>query len=373
MGQNLLELNRDVLRGTSKGKIIFQPRILCWSDDKRYLNEPLPGGLDGLTDAQIYKNLGCSNRIYEYSASVRQVLPKNVHTSIRDINPLEREITVETPVGKLVALEVGNTSNPGRYYKKWPVTCEDNLKVAMWLIEHTEWEFDQSIYDNLFAEWGNLGLPVTGIWPRVNVLNLFNDIMGVEGAIYALMDYRNTVEKYFIALEEATMRQIEVINKSPIEWVNYGDNLHGGVLSPKLFEKYVLPAYQRRGDRLHKANKFTFSHWDGDCKVLLPYAKNCELDGIEAITPQPQGDVTLDEMKEALGDEIFLIDGIAAILFNDDYPVEALVEQVNRIIELFAPKLVLGISDEMPSNGNIERVRLVKEMVDNYNNNVRSK
>ena len=84
----------------------------------------------------------------------------------------------------------------------------------------------------------------------------------------------------------------------------------------------------------------------------------------------PQGDVTLDEMKAALGDEVFLIDGIAAILFNDTYPVEDLVNQVNRLIELFAPKLVLGISDEMPSRGEISRVRLVKEMVDNYNNSL---
>jgi hypothetical protein len=166
------------------------------------------------------------------------------------------------------------------------------------------------------------------------------------------------------------MRQIEIIKESPIEWINYGDNLHGGTLPPNLFEKYVLPAYQRRSDSLHKAGKFTYSHWDGDCKPLLQYAKHCGLDGIEAITPVPQGDVTLDEMKAALGDEIFLIDGIAAILFNKTYPVEDLVNQVNRLIELFAPKLVLGISDEMPSRGEISRVRLVKEIVDEYNNSL---
>ena len=105
------------------------------------------------------------------------------------------------------------------------------------------------------------------ISPRVNVQNLYNDIMGVEEGIYALMDYTDTVEKYFTALEEATLRQIDIINESPIEWVNYGDNLHGGTLPPNLFEKYVLPAYQRRSDSLHKAGKFTYSHWDGDCKA----------------------------------------------------------------------------------------------------------
>jgi hypothetical protein len=37
------------------------------------------------------------------------------------------------------------------------------------------------------------------------------------------------------------------------------------------------------------------------------------------------------------------------------------------LIELFAPKLVLGISDEISSNGDIERVRVVGEIVDQYN------
>ena len=142
MGQNLLELNRAVINGNSDGKIIFQPRIICWIDDKRYIHEPLPDGLDGLSDAQIYENLGCSNRIYEYNACFKQILPDNVHTSEREINPLERETIVETPVGKLVTVMKGNTSNPGWYFKKWPVTCEGDLKIATWLMEHTEWKFD---------------------------------------------------------------------------------------------------------------------------------------------------------------------------------------------------------------------------------------
>ena len=91
------------------------------------------------------------------------------------------------------------------------------------------------------------------------------------------------------------------------------------------------------------------------------------MDGIEAITPKPQGDVTLEEVKEALGDDIFLLDGIPAIYFDNTFSVETLTECVHKIIDLFAPKLVLGVSDEISSTGDIERVRLVGEIVDAYN------
>lgn len=365
--QNLLELNRAVIRGKSGGKIIWQPRILCWIADKKFLGEPLPGGLEGLTDAELYRNLGCSNRIYEYNACFQTVLPESVHTTSRTLSEREWETVTETPVGRLTSVLQSNTSNPGVFAKKWPVVTEDDIKVQTWIVEHSEYRWDQAAYDALQAEWGDIGLPTMFINPRVNVQNLYHDVMGTEAGVYALMDYPETVGKYFAALHEYALRQIDVINASPIEWVNFGDNLHGGTLSPPLFKKHVLPAYLERCDRLHSAGKFVYSHWDGDCKALLPYARECGLDGIEAITPKPQGDVTPEEMKAALGDDVYLVDGIAAVLFEPTFPLEELERQTRKIIELFAPKLVLGISDEMPSRGDIERVRFVGEIVEEYN------
>jgi len=203
--------------------------------------------------------------------------------------------------------------------------------------------------------------------PRVTVQDLYIDTMGVAAAIFALYDRPADVEKYFAALNECHDRLIDVINDSPVEIINFGDNVHSATLSPELFVKYVLPAYQHRCERLHAAGKFVHAHWDGDCKMLLPYARHTGLDGIEAITPVPQGDVTLEEIKAGLGDEMFLIDGIPAIYFDRTFGEDVLTECTRRIIDLFAPKLILGISDEISSTGEIERVRLVGRIVDNYN------
>lgn len=104
--------------------------------------------------------------------------------------------------------------------------------------------------------------------------------------------------------------------------INFGDNVHSGMLPPELFKKYVLPEYQKRNELLHKAEKFTHVHWDGDTKSLLLFARECGFDGIEAVTPKPQGDVTLQEVKAAFGNDLFLIDGIAAILFEKHIPLK---------------------------------------------------
>jgi hypothetical protein len=64
------------------------------------------------------------------------------------------------------------------------------------------------------------------------------------------------------------------------------------------------------------------------------------------------------------------MDGIPAIYFDDTYSVETLVECAERMIELFAPRLILGISDEISSTGEIERVEIVRDLVDRYNDAV---
>jgi len=77
--------------------------------------------------------------------------------------------------------------------------------------------------------------------------------------------------------------------------------------------------------------------------------------------------VTVEEMKAALGDDIVLIDGIAAILFDESWPEKMLIDQTDQLLNLFAGQLILGISDEMSSTGSIERVKLVGQIVDDWN------
>ncbi len=75
--------------------------------------------------------------------------------------------------------------------------------------------------------------------------------------------------------------------------------------------------------------------------------------------------MTIDEIKAALGDKI-LLDGIPAVYFLPMYPLEELIDCTRRLVELFHPRLVLGISDEIPPDGDIERVRLIGELVQTW-------
>ena len=363
---DLAKLHHDVVFGEAGGRIIWQPRIGCWYDDKVFAGEPLPEPYEGMTIPEVYRSLGCSARLYDFNACVRRMEHPSVKCIERKLNDADTETVIETPVGKQLAVERRVPESRRAMHLKREVTSEDELKVAAWREENTTWEWDQDKFDALQESLGDLGAPTMYI-PRMNVQSLYLTKMGTEAGILAIYDWPDTTDAYFKALEESHDRLIDVINSSPIDIINFGENVHAGTLPPSFFKNHHLPACQRRCERLHSAGKFTSSHWDGDCGPLLPFAKETGLDGIEAITPKPQGDVTIEEVKEALGDDMFLLDGIPAVYFDETFSVDVLVDCTHRLIDMFAPRLILGISDEISSTGDLERVRIVGNIVDEYN------
>jgi hypothetical protein len=363
----LARLHRDVVFGKSGGRILWQPRIQCWHSDKVFAGEPLPAPYTGMSVPDVYRALGCSHRLYPwYNDCFVCVEPEGVRRREERLNATDVRTITETPVGRLLRVDRETPNSPRRIHVKWPIETEEELRVATWIEERTTWKWDAVRFEEAQRLVGDLGAP-TVFLPRMTIQDLYVNQMGVEKAIYALHDFPVTVEAYFRAREESHDRLTEVVNASPIEIINLGENLHAGTLPPRLFAKYHLPACQRRCEKLHAAGKFVSAHWDGDCRAILPFARETGLDGIEAITPKPQGDVTLEEVREALGDRMWLLDGIPAVYFDRTFPEETLVECAKRVIELFAPRLVLGISDELSSTGDVERVRVVGKLVDEHN------
>jgi hypothetical protein len=359
------QLNLDVVFGRAGGRVIWQPRILAWLSDKEFAGEPLPAPYTGLTLPQLYRALGCSNRVYEFNACFVSHEDPRVRLTRTVLSDTDYELIWQTPVGEQRAVYRRSPNTPAERPLKWPVSDEQELKVAAWREERRTWSWDQAAFDRLSREWAGLGAPTTFIC-RTNLQKLIIEDMGMTGTVHAMRRYLATCERYFEALAVTQERLIAVINASPIQVVNFGDNIHARLLSPSWFRRYILPVYQRRCALLHAAGKFVHAHWDGDCKPLLPLAQETGLDGIEAITPVPQGDVTLEETKAALGD-MFLLDGIPAVYFDHTYSEQTLLDCARRCIELFAPHLVLGISDEISSHGDIERIRAVGRVVDEYN------
>ena len=145
--------------------------------------------------------------------------------------------------------------------------------------------------------------------------------------------------------------------------LNFGENIAEAHLSPPYFEEYMLPWYEKRVGQLHEAGIFCHIHIDGYFKTLIPGIQKLPHDGLEALTPLPQGDVTLDEIAEAVGDKI-LLDGIPAVYFLDHHSRDELQTCTETLVNMFGLQLILGVSDELPEAATEEGYERLKWVAD---------
>jgi hypothetical protein len=99
MRRDYPKLHRDVAFGGASGRILWQPRIGCWYDDKRLAGEELPAPFAGLDIHQVYEKLDCSARLYEFNSCFRRIEYPRVRVASKSLNETDTEEIIHTPVG----------------------------------------------------------------------------------------------------------------------------------------------------------------------------------------------------------------------------------------------------------------------------------
>jgi hypothetical protein len=358
------EMNLRVFRGQPLPHVFFQPRFEPWFDWHRQFDS-LPPRLQGMSLRQVYDLIGASMRTVHYYTGQ----PDPIEATFSD----EVKITEEedgaflrrrfdTPYGPLFEVHRFTVDRTWRRVE-FLAKRADDLPALRWLLARRSLRFNPEKFE-VGAEYiGDRGVPQFWV-PKSPYFALAQHFMRYEQLIYALADQRQMVEEIMAVIDASYDPLYEQLAGSgQLQILNFGENIAMAYLSQRYFERYLIPWYEARCAQLRAAGIYTHVHIDGYFRGLLPYLAELPFDGLEALTPKPQGDVTLEEIKEHIGDKV-LLDGIPAVLFLEHYPREALQACVEQVVELFHPRLVLGISDELPEGGgaeSFERMRWVAE------------
>ena len=351
------DMSLAVFRGGDPGGILWQPRLEYWYAVNR-ARGTLPGHLQGASLLDVYDYCHASVRYFTKPLCWRY---KTVQVAEQWEDEKRLRRTWETPLGNLTEVLRYDEWNVSAYNTEYKLKKSEDVKVLEFMLQDEEWYWDQGAYEQDLQRVGERGSPQF-YFRRSPLQGLFIEHMGFEKTVYMMHDCPALIQHYMEAASAADDAMYEVLCRSPVQILNLGENIDATLDSPPIWRGHLVPYYRRRVEQLHTAGKFVHIHVDGTMKPLLPHLRDCPWDGVEAATPVPQGDVTLEEIKGALADRV-LLDGIPALLFLGSFSVETVIDCLKRVVDLFHPRLVLGISDEMPPDGDIERVRLVGELV----------
>ncbi|GIV19210.1 MAG: hypothetical protein KatS3mg023_0961 [Armatimonadota bacterium] len=358
------EMNLRVFRGEPLPHVFFQPRIEPWYAWHKQFGK-LPPRYREMSLLELFDDLKVSMRYVHYYTGMPDPVVRQFSPQVKMRHHWGEEegyVAYETPYGDLVERYMRTVDGPWRTVQ-FAVKTVDDLRALRWLYQHTTYTFSRENFQQGSDFMGDRGEPQFWV-PKSPYQALAQIWMKLEDLIYALADAPREVEETMRAIDDSYDALYEqIIASGMVRIVNFGENIHDSLLSPRYFECYLVPFWEKRAGQLRKAGIFTHVHIDGYFRSLLPYLKDLPFDGLEALTPLPQGDVTPEEIKEHIGDKV-LLDGIPAILFLPPFTREQVMEMVEKLVKLFHPRLVLGISDELPEGGGeepIERVRMIAE------------
>ena len=166
------------------------------------------------------------------------------------------------------------------------------------------------------------------------------------------IDYYEHPDEFFRLYETLCRRheeQYEIAADSPAEFVEYGDNVTSEMIGLERFRKYVVPCYNRLGERLHAKGKRLGSHLDGNLQILKEAVRDSELDFIEAYNPPPDGDLSIREARACWGDKVISINFTSSIHLASPEEIEA---HTLQLLEHASPGtgFIVGVTENIPEH-----------------------
>jgi hypothetical protein len=251
-----------------------------------------------------------------------------------------------------------------RFRTEWMIKKPEDFRVVRYMVESMEFvpnteaflEWERKVGEDGIVLGGGGGDPIMPI----------RHSLGLTAFAFALQDYPREMDALFRAYGRKAICSVKVAVQTPSLIVLVGGNIEAQAVGPSLYEKYALPVFQEMGKIIHAAGKLQQYHFDGFVKPLIPLINESQIDLIEGFTPLPVGDVTTEEFLAALDDAIVVQGGIPATLLchgATDEEFAAFVEDTIRV-GLVTRRLVLGLGDNTPPDGQLHRVQMVGRLVE---------
>ncbi len=279
------------------------------------------------------------------------------------------EITwrLKTPLGAIERKRIWNEESYSWAITKWGVRDERDLRILADALRSRAYS---PLWEN-YRTWSDY-VGETGIVYALSgysaVGQLMHYWMGVEGTLFAVADWPETLREVVDEINENNLDLIDLLAQSPAEVICLGDNFSSDIQPPSFFNRWSRPFYVEAVRRLHAAGKFVAVHIDGRLRGALKMIRETGADCADAVTPTPFGDLTPEECRDEAGPDFILSGGVPPNLWLPDVPLEVFKKSVLDWLELKkrSTRLIANAGDQVPPGAAEERIFVMRDLVEQY-------
>ena len=321
---------------------------------------------DGSGYLRLHQDSGVG--IYFYAPMVwTEQYSANIHIIVEQQENLITSRII-TPVGELESISQYLPESFTSAYKTYYIKKPEDLKVMQYIWTHREVRPNYGEFVRVSTLWNGAGVafslsPIS----TAALQTLMSRWAGIETTINLIYDAPELFDDTVNVLQSADDEIFEIISSSPAQVVEFPDNISGQVSGKNLLRKYVLPYWIKRVKQLQQSGKYVGVHNDGGVKAALPIIIEAGFDFVEAVTPEPVGDISLEQINQLAEGNIVVIGGLPGAFFSPLYSREYFEQFIKAILQVYSdkPGFVLGVADQVPPDAELERICLVRDVLEN--------
>ena len=227
--------------------------------------------------------------------------------------------TMSTPKGELRQVTESREGFPSLATERYVATIDDVVR----LIEYFASLRVQPIPGNmeqiaaLQTRAGDKGVLFCRTFgtPLGMCYRVYSDIVNL---VYMIADDPKTIGALFACMEEKYLELYEfMLREAPeIDAFLGMDDTSTSLISPNMFDSFNVELTNKRADLCHAHGKIYMHHSCGLIHDLLPLYRKTRMDGVDAFTPPPIGDVGYIEGRKLLGPKYSMISGLTGGLLS---------------------------------------------------------
>jgi hypothetical protein len=292
----------------------------------------------------------------------------NTNISFSDKTCADQVIrTMRTPRGDLTEIQQYLPTSFSWGYVKHFVEKVEDLPAFKYYLESLAFSAEYEEAARRKSIIGDNGV-VLCYMPRSPFMQMVTTYIGIVPLVYLLADAPDEMMEIFEIMERKYDLAAEISLDSPAECIMIPENLSSEVVGVSYYKRYLRGYESKWIQRIKQAGKTSFIHMDGTLKGLLKQVAETGFDVIEAVTPFPSGDMTMEEISAEITGETILWGGLPGIIFTPLFGETEFINHVKSILQVMRrrPNYVLGVADQVPPNGLIERVGSIAALCDQY-------
>lgn len=200
---------------------------------------------------------------------------------------------IETPKGVLIEERFYEPTYGTGWIKNHFVREPEDYDKLLAYIEDSQVVEDLEPFQQAIAELGDQGLPLVAV-ERTPFQQLWVQWVGIQDLAAHLADCPERVQACAEALAQQERQIFEIVAQTPVDFVDFPDNITAPVIGEGHFRRYCLPLYDELAEMLEE--RPVFVHMDGDLKPLWNAIGESRVRGIDSLSPPPDNDTAVKEV-----------------------------------------------------------------------------